>query len=51
MYSWKSSGMSKESIENIAKWNSLFAPTFVNHDIIPDVNFNQHCLINNIAIP
>ena len=43
--------MSEESIENIAKSNSLFASTFVNHYILPDVNFNGHCLINNISIP
>ena len=39
--------MSEESIENITKSNSLFAPAFVNHYILPDVNFNGHWLINN----
>ena len=39
--------MSKESIENITKSNSAFAPSFVNHYILPDVNFNGLCLINN----
>ena len=29
-----------------------FAPTFVNHHLFPDINFNGHCLINsNISIP
>ena len=39
--------MSEESIENITKSGSLFAPTFVNHYVLPDVNFNGHCLIND----
>ena len=44
--------MSEENIENITKSNSPFAPTFVKHYILPDVNFNGHCLINNnISIP
>ena len=49
IYSCKSNGMSEEIIENIAKSNSIFAPSFVNHYILPDVNFNGHCLINNIS--
>ena len=47
IYSWKSNEMLEESIENITKSNSLFAPTFANCHILPDVNFNGHCLINN----
>ena len=44
--------MSEESIEDITRSNSLFAPTFVNHCILPYVNFNGQCLINdNISIP
>ena len=39
--------MSEESIENITKSNSFSAQTFVNHYILPDVNFNWHCFINN----
>ena len=39
--------MSKESIENITKSNSNFAPTFVDHHVLPDIDFNGHCLINN----
>ena len=50
--SWKSSGMSEEDMENITKSDSNFAPTFVNHHLLLDINFNGHCLIkNNISIP
>ena len=50
--SWKSNGMSEESIENITKSDSNFAPNFVDHHSLPDMNFNWHCLIkNNISIP
>ena len=31
----------------MAKSNRNFAPTFVNHHLLPDINFNAHCLINN----
>ena len=51
IYLWKSNGMSEESIENMTKLDGLFAPTFVNHYILTDVNFNRHCLINDISIP
>ena len=44
--------MSEENIGNITKSGSLFAPTFVDHHVLPDINFNGHCLINNnISIP
>ena len=44
--------MSEGSIESITKSGSNFAPTFVNHHLLPDVNLNGHCLIkNNISIP
>ena len=43
--SWKSNGILEESIENITKSNSNFAPTFVNHHFLPDMNFNEHCLM------
>ena len=50
--SWKSNGMSEESIENITKSDSNFAKTFVDHHLLLDMNFNGHCLkINNISIP
>ena len=48
----KSNGMSEESVENITKSDSNFAPNFVDHHSLPDINFNGHCLIkNNISIP
>ena len=44
--------MSEESIENITKLDSNFLPTFVDHHLLPSMNFNRHCLIkNNISIP
>ena len=44
--------MSEENIENITKSSSNFAPTFVDHHVLPDTNFNGHCLIKNkISIP
>ena len=43
--------MSEENIENITKPDSSFAPTFAGHHVSPDINFNGHCLINNIFIP
>ena len=49
--SWKCNGMSKENIENITKSDRNFVPTFVNHHLSPAINFNGHCLINNISIP
>ena len=50
--SWKSNGMPEESIENMTKSDSNFAPTFVEHHLLPDMKFNGHCLINsNISIP
>ena len=38
--------MSEENIENITKSGSNFAPTFVDHHVLPDINFSVHCLIN-----
>ena len=44
--------MSEESIENIIKSESNFAPTFVDHHLLPEMNFNGHCLIkNDISVP
>ena len=43
--SWKSNGMSKENIENVTKSDSSFAPTFVDHHLLPDINFNGHGLM------
>ena len=42
----------KKNVENITKLDSNFVPTFVDHHLLPDMNFNEHCLIqNNISIP
>ena len=46
--SWKSKGLSEESIENITTSDSNFAPTLINYDPLPDIKFNGHCLIKNI---
>ena len=43
--------MSEENNENIIKSDSNFAPTFVDHHVLPCINFNGHCLIINIFIP
>ena len=49
--SWKSNGISGEDIENIAKSNSSFTPTFVDHHLLPDMNFNGYCLTkNNVSV-
>ena len=39
--------MSEKNIEDITKSDSNFAWTFGNHHVLPDKNFNEHCLINN----
>ena len=49
--SWKPNGLSEENIGNITKSGSNFASTFVDHHVLSDINFNGHCLINNIYIP
>ena len=43
--------MSEENVKIITKSGCNFAPTFVDHHLIPDINFNGHCLIDNIYIP
>ena len=43
--------MPEESIENITKSENNFSPTFADHHLLPDMNFNGHCLIKNISIP
>ena len=43
--------MSEESIESITKSRNNFAPTFIDHHLLPNVNFHGHCLIkNNVSI-
>ena len=50
--SGKSNWMSEKNIENITKSIRNFAPTFVDHHVLPDISFNGHCLMNNtISIP
>ena len=49
---WKSNRISVKNVEIITKSDSNFAPTFVDRHVLPDINFNEHCLIsNNISIP
>ena len=44
--------MLEENIKNITKLDSNFPPTFVDHHVLADINFNGHCLINNkISVP
>ena len=43
--------MSEQNTENITKLDSDFALIFDYHHVLPDINFNGHCLINNIYIP
>ena len=43
--------MSEENIEIIPKPESKFAPTFVDHHLLPGITFNGQCLINNISVP
>ena len=43
--------MSAENIKNITKSVSKFAPNVVDHHVLPVININGHCLINNIYIP
>ena len=38
--SWKSYEILEENIENITKSDSNFAPTFVDHHVLIDINFN-----------
>ena len=39
-------------LKKITKSNSNFTSNFVNHYLLGDVNFNEHCLIkNNISVP
>ena len=39
--------MPEEIIEKIAKSDSNFVLTFVDHHVLPDINFNGHCFIKN----
>ena len=35
----------QENIESITESHSNSAPTFVDHHLLPDINFNGPCLI------
>ena len=48
---WKSNGMSEENVENITKSDSNLSPTFIDHHLLLDINFNRHFLINSSSIP
>ena len=37
--------MPEESLENMTKLGSNFAPTIVDHHVLPDINVNGHCLL------
>ena len=37
----------KKIFENMTKSDSNFAPTFVDHHVLSDINFDGHYLINN----
>ena len=41
--------MSEESIGNITKSDSSFAPAFVHHSSL-NINFNGHCLIKTFLL-
>ena len=44
--------MPEESTENITKSDNNFTPTFAEHHLLPDMNFNGHCLIKkDISVP
>ena len=47
----RENGMLGENIENVIKSDSNFAPTFVDHYLLPGVNFNGDCQVNNISVP
>ena len=45
--SWKSMGLSEESIGNITIPDSNFSLTLINYYPLPYIKFNGNCLINN----
>ena len=40
----------EKSIENITQSDSNFTPTFADHHLLPEMNFNGHCLIKRIML-
>ena len=50
--SWKSNRISEENIEDITESDCNFAPTFLDHYLLPDINFNECYLMqHNASIP
>ena len=44
--------ISEENIENITKSDSKFTPTFVDHYLLPEIFFNEDCVVEiNTYIP
>ena len=44
--------MSEENFENKTKSDSNFTPTFIDHHLLPEIDFDRYCLINNnMSIP
>ena len=40
---WTFNEMSEDNIANITKSDRNFTPTFVDHHVLPDIDFNGHC--------
>ena len=47
---WKSNGISKENIKISLDQTAILQQLFFDYHLLPDTNFNLHCLINNIYI-
>ena len=50
IFTWKSIGYAEKKIENITTSNSNFAPALINYYQLPDIKFDENCLINNNII-
>ena len=37
----------KKKVENVTKWDNIFALKLVDHHLLPDMKFNGDCLVNN----
>ena len=42
--------MWEERLKNITKSDSNFTPTIANHHLLPDMNFDGHCLIKTVFL-
>ena len=47
IYSWKSKGISEESIENITTSDNTFSPRLTDSRPLPVVKSNRNCLLRN----